>query len=373
MKIVVNAQFLVENKLEGLGWFTYETLKRITQNHPEHTFYLLFSNAEYASFLFSENVIPIVVGPKQNHPLIWILKFEILIPAIIRKYKPDLFFSPTGIYPLFSKIKAVSVIHDINFIHYPEHLSFAYRTYYNFLFPRLAKKAVRLATVSEFSKSDIVKQYKIDPSKIDVVYNGANENLSPIPDDKKQSVRNIYTQGNPYFVFVGATPPRKNLINLFKAFDLFKTQNKNNYKLVLVGAKKWWSDAIRETYEQMTFRDDVIFTGRVRTSALNDIVATAEAMTYVSIFEGFGIPLLEAMWCETAIITSNCSSMPEVAKDAAIFVDPFSPQSIADGMQKLASNPELRSKLIENGRIRRQNFSWDLSAERLWKCIEQTI
>jgi glycosyltransferase involved in cell wall biosynthesis len=373
MKIVVNAQFLVENKLEGLGWFTYETLNRITKRHPEHTFYFIFSNKQYQQFLFSDNVIPIVVGPKQNHPLIWLVKFEIFIPFIIKKYKADLFFSPTGIFPLFSRIKTVSVLHDINFIHYPNHLSYSYRKYYNFIFPLFAKKAVRLATVSEFSKSDIAQQYSIDSSKIDVVYNGANENLSPISEEKKVKIRTQFTQGNPYFVFVGATPPRKNLINLFKAFDLFKLQNQNPYKLVLVGAKKWWSDEIRETYEQMKYREDVIFTGRVSTTDLNDLVASAEAMTYVSIFEGFGIPLLEAMWCETAIITSNCTSMPEVAKDAAVFVDPFSPQSIADGMQSLVSNPTLRNTLIANGRIRRQDFSWDLSAEKLWNCIEKAL
>jgi len=373
MKILVNAQFLVENKLEGLGWFTYETLRRIIQKHQEHTFYLIFSSENYKQFLFSKNVIPIVVGPKYNHPLVWLYKFECAIPLLMRKYKADLFFSPTGIYPLFSSMPAVSVIHDINFVHYPKHLPVWYRFYYNVLFPKLARKAVRLATVSEFSKYDIVKQYGIDASKIDVVYNGANENLSPISEEKKDKVRMEITQGNPYFVFVGATPPRKNMINLFKAFDLFKKQHNNNYKLVLVGAKKWWSDSIRETYEQMHFRDEVLFTGRVSTNSLNEIVAASEAMTYVSLFEGFGIPLLEAMWCETAIITSNCTSMPEVAKDAAIYVDPFSPQSIADGMQTIASNPELRQHLIENGRIRRHDFSWEASADRLWKCIEKAL
>jgi len=373
MNIVVNTQFLVEDKLEGLGWFMYETLKRITQQHPEHTFYFVFSNNQYQQFLFSKNVVPIVVGPKQNHPLIWFFKFEFLFPSIIKKCKADLFLSPTGIVSLRSKVKTVSVIHDINFIHYPKHLSFSYRNYYNIFFPRFARKSVRLATVSEFSKSDIVEHYNVDSSKIDVVYNGANENLSPISEEKKDKIRVQFTKGNPYFVFVGATPPRKNMINLFKAFDLFKSQNQSSFKLVLVGAKKWWSDEIRETYEQMKFREDVIFTGRVSTTDLNDLVASSEAMTYVSIFEGFGIPLLEAMWCETAIITSNCTSMPEVAKDAAIFVDPFSPQSIADGMQKLTSNPALRESLIANGRIRRQDFSWDLSAQKLWNCVEKAL
>jgi glycosyltransferase involved in cell wall biosynthesis len=373
MHIVVNTQLLIENKLEGLGWFTFEVLRKITSNHPEHQFTFLFNQPYSNEFIFSKNVKPMIVGPKYNHPLTWFIKFEVILPSVLKKLNADLYFSPDGWCSIRSNVKTVAVIHDINFVHFPKHLPFWYRTYYNIFFPLWAKKAVRLATVSEFSKADIVRQYKIDPSKIDVVYNGANENLSPISEEKKDKVRQEVTQGNPYFVFVGATPPRKNLINLFKAFDLFKKQQNNSYKLVLVGAKKWWNDAIRQSYDEMQFRNDVIFTGRVSTSALNEIVAASEAMTYVSLFEGFGIPLLEAMWCETAIITSNCTSMPEVAKDSAIYVDPFSPQSIADGMQTIASNPELRQQLIENGRIRRHDFSWEASADRLWKCIEKAL
>ena len=373
MHIAVNTQLLIENKLEGLGWFGYETLRRITKNHPEHQFTFIFNQAYSQDFIFEKNVSAIIVGPKYNHPLTWFIKFEILLPRILKKLKPDVYLSLDGWCSTRTNIKTVAVIHDLNFRHFPQWLPFSFRTYYNIFFPRWAKKATRLATVSEFSKQDITASYGIPETKIDVVYNGANEKLSPINDEKKQKVRAEFTQGNPYFVFVGATPPRKNLINLFKAFDLFKTQNPNNYKLVLVGAKKWWSESIKQAYEQMQFSQDVVFTGRVTTETLNDLVAASEAMTYVSLFEGFGIPLLEAMYCETAIITSQCTSMPEVAQNAAIYVEPTNPQSIADGMQKIASNPEIRMQLIENGKIRRNDFSWDASAEKLWKCIEKAF
>lgn len=373
MKIAVNAQFLVEDKLEGLGWFTYETLKRFIKQHHEHTFYLIFSTKNHTNFLFAPNVVPVVLGPRYNHPFVWMYKFEIALPFILKKIKADLFFSPTGICPWLYPIPTVTVIHDINFVHFPKHLPLIYRLYYNFFFPRWARKAVRLATVSEFSKQDIVKEYDINPNKIDVVYNGANENLSPVEDDRKISIRKKFTEGNPYFVFVGATPPRKNLINLFKAFDIFKATDYRNYKLVFVGAKKWWNDAIRQTYESMEYKNDVIFTGRVSTADLNELVAAAEAMTYVSLFEGFGIPLLEAMWCETAIITSDCTSMPEVARDAAVYVDPDSPQSIAGGMKKIANDSTLREHLIEKGRNRRNDFSWNNSADRMWHCLETAI
>jgi len=373
MNIVVNAQFLQENNLEGLGWFSFETLKRMTKNHPEHRFYFIFSSKNYQQFLFAENIIPCIVGPKFNHPLIWLYKFEFVIPRLLKKYKADLFLSPTGISSLRTFVPTLTVIHDLNFEHYPQNLSFSYRLYYKYFFPRWAKKAVRLATVSEFSKQDISKRYDIDSDKIDVVYNGANDSLHPISELEKTSVKIQYTNDSPYFVFVGATPPRKNISNLFRAFDLYKSTTKNPHKLVLVGAKKWWSRAIKQSYDAMEFKDDVVFTGRVNTEMLNKFISSSEALTYVSLFEGFGIPLIEAMHCETAIITSNCTSMPEIAGDAAFFVDPLSPQSICEAMIAITNDNSLRQSIIEKGNLRKKAFSWDSTASKMWNCIEKVI
>lgn len=371
MHFAVNTQVLVSNRLEGLGWFTYESLKRMVINHPEHQFTFIFSQPYSADFLFADNVKAVVINTKYNHPATWFVRFELALPWVLRRLKPDVYFSPDGWCSLLTGVKTVAVIHDLNFEHSPKSLPWTYRTYYRWFFPRWAKKAKRLATVSEFSKQDIVSTYGINPSKIDVVYNGANESLHAISDDQKTETRRKYTNGSKYFVFVGATPLRKNLINLFKAFDLFKQTDENSYKLVLVGAKKWWAESIKEAYESMQFKNDVIFTGRVSTDDLNNLLAASEAMTYVSLFEGFGIPLLEAMWCETAIITSNCTSMPEIAADAALFVDPYSPQTIADAMHTIVKNPQLRTNLIENGKKRRVDFSWEITAQRMWNCLEK--
>lgn len=371
MHFAVNTQVLVSNRLEGLGWFTYESLKRMVINHPEHQFTFIFSQPYSADFLFADNVKAVVINTKYNHPATWFVRFELALPWVLRRLKPDVYFSPDGWCSLLTGVKTVAVIHDLNFEHSPKSLPWTYRTYFRWFFPRWAKKAKRLATVSEFSKQDIVSTYGIDPSKIDVVYNGANESLHAISDDQKTETRRKYTNGSKYFVFVGATPLRKNLINLFKAFDLFKQTDENSYKLVLVGAKKWWAESIKEAYESMQFKNDVIFTGRVSTDDLNDLLAASEAMTYVSLFEGFGIPLLEAMWCETAIITSNCTSMPEIAADAALFVDPYSPQTISDAMHTIVKNPQLRMNLIENGKKRRVDFSWEITAQRMWNCLEK--
>ena len=373
MKIAVNTRLLLKNKLEGIGWFSYESLKRITTQHPEHQFYFIFDRKYDESFIFSGNITPVVVSPQARHPLLYYLWFEKSLPRILKKLEPDLFFSPDGYLSLSTPVKSMQVIHDLNFEHYPDDLPYSERTFYRHYFPLYARKACRIATVSEFSKRDIINQYHVDANKIDVVYNGANDRYNPIPESEKFLVRAKYTGGVPYFVFVGALHPRKNLANLFRAFDLFREESDIKMKLLIIGHKKWWTSQIKEAYEKMKHNDDVDFCGRLEPQELNRVIASAAAMTYVSYFEGFGIPILESYYCETPVITSNVTSMPEVAGDAAILVDPFSVRSICEGMMKIASDPGLADKLNAKARVRRQDFTWQKTADRLWNSMEKAF
>jgi len=225
LKIAVNTRLLIKDKLEGIGWFTYETLKRITAQHQEHEFIFIFDRAFSDEFIFSDNIKPVVVGPQARHPLLYYTWFEYSIPKVLKKHKPDLFLSPDGYLSLSTDVKSLAVIHDLNFEHHPADLPFPDRKYYRHYFPRFADKAARIATVSEYSKNDIINTYKVDAGKIDVVYNGANESYQPIAADKQAQTRAKYSKGKPYFLFVGALHPRKNLVNLFKAFDEFKTSS----------------------------------------------------------------------------------------------------------------------------------------------------
>jgi glycosyltransferase involved in cell wall biosynthesis len=373
LRIAVNTRLLLKNKLEGIGWFSYETLRRITTQHPEHQFYFIFDRQFDESFIFSDNITPVVIPPQARHPLLYYLWFEKSIPRALKKINPDLFFSPDGYLSLSTPVKSMNVFHDLNFEHYPDDLPYPERTFYRHYFPQYAHKACRIATVSEFSKSDIVKQYQVSPDKIDVVYNGANDRYTPLSESEKFMVRAKYSAGIPYFVFVGALHPRKNLVNLFRAFDLFRQETGINMKLLIVGQKKWWTKNIEEAYNKMKFSHDVEFCGRLESLELNRVIAAATALTYVSYFEGFGIPILEAYYCETPVITSNITSMPEVAGDAAILTDPFSPRSICDGMIKIARDPSLSDELNEKARDRRQYFSWQRTADLLWDSIEKAL
>jgi glycosyltransferase involved in cell wall biosynthesis len=373
LRIAVNTRLLIKNKLEGIGWFTFESLKRMVSAHPEHEFFFIFDRDYSNEFIFSSNVTPVVIGPPARHPVLFYIWFEFSIPAALKKIKADLFISPDAYLSLKTNVPTLLVIHDLNFEHYPEMVPFLARKHYQYFTPKFAKKADRIATVSNFSKEDIVKQYHIDPEKIDVVFNGANEKFLPVNEETKKKTKEQFCGGNEYFIFIGALNPRKNLVNLFKALDIFKTQKTSNTKLLVVGEKMWWNKEIKSTFEKMKFQDDVVFTGRLSPEILKNVIGSSIALTYVSFFEGFGIPIVEAFRMEIPVITSSVTSMPEIAGDAAILVDPFNPQQIADAMLRIDSDKILREKLIQKGKQRSHLYSWDKTADNLWKSVEKII
>lgn len=373
MEIVVNTRLLIKNRLEGIGWFTFETLKRMTNNHPEHHFVFLFDRDFDEDYIFSDNVTPLILSPQARHPFLFYWWFEFSVAHFLNRYKPDLFLSPDGYMSLKANCKQLAVIHDINFEHHPKDVSWIVRKYYTRFFPKFARKATRIATVSEFSKKDIMDCYKIESNKIDVVYNGCNDLYTSIDNELKAKTKEKFSKNCDFFLFVGALQPRKNISRLFHAFDKFKSATKSDVKLVIVGEKYRWTSEIKSTYLNMEFKEDVIFTGRLDSTELHHVIGSALAMTYIPYFEGFGIPILEAMNCDTPVITSNITSMPEVAGDAALLVDPFSVDSISNAMIYIYKDGDMRNALIEKGRKRKLDFSWNKTAEALWKSIEKAI
>jgi len=372
MVVVVNTRLLLKNRLEGIGWFTYETLRRITQNHPEHQFIFLFDRPFDAEFVFSGNVTPVVVWPPARHPLLWYVWFEWRIPAILKKYKADVFISTDGYLSLRTKIPQVVVMHDINFVHRPQDLPWLTSLYYNFFFPKFARKATRLATVSEFSGNDIANRFGIDPEKIDVVYNGINSAFSPLSQEEIEVVRSKYSSGEPYFLFVGALHPRKNIEGLLTAFDRYKTNTGRNEKLLIVGGQMFKTGTISEKLNHMKYKADVIFTGRISNAELKQVLGGALALTFVPFFEGFGIPVIEAMAAEIPVICSDTTSLPEVGGDAVLYVHPGNTGDISEAMQRISEDKELRTSLVEKGNLQRKKFNWDSSAARLWETIQKS-
>jgi len=222
MRIAVNTRFLLNEYLEGYGYFVHETFRRITTAHPEHEFIFIFDRPYDDRFIYAPNVKPVVAGPPARHPLLWKLWYDFRVPAILKKHKADLFVSCDGYCSLTTPVPQCMVVHDLAFLHFPSFINRSHLLFFKRYMPKFLRKAVSVATVSEFSKQDLLANYKTAPGKIDVVYSAAREIFRPVSPEVKEKTKEKYTDGKEYFIYAGAIHPRKNLFNLLKAFSVFK-------------------------------------------------------------------------------------------------------------------------------------------------------
>ena len=369
MILGVSARVLLKDKLEGIGWFTHEILRRMVAAHPEHEFVFFFDRPYDAQFVYGPNVRAVVVPPPARHPILWVLWAEVTLPRALKKHRCDAFLALDTYMPTSSPIPTITIIHDLGFIHVPQQVPALVRAYFNRFYRIFARVATRVGTVSEYCRQDIAKQYDIAPERIDVVYNGIRDVFRPVSPEVVASTQQQYADGKPYFVFVGALQPRKNVEGLLRAFDAFKQDTESDTRLVIVGRRAWLDEGIRATFEAMSFKDDVLFTGYVDDPTLARIVASARAMTYVPLFEGFGVPAVEAMQCGVPIVTSDSSSLPEITQGAALLVNPNDTRAIADAMARVDADPQLRERLARDGIKRAADFSWDSSAQKVWDMV----
>jgi len=371
MRIAVNTRFLLKGKLEGIGWFTNEIIKRVVLAHPEHEFIFLFDRPYDPQFIFASNVIPVVIAPPARHPILWYIWFEWSVKRALRKYKADVFISTDGFLSLSTPTPTLLVVHDLAFEHYPEHLPFKFRYYLRRFTPKFVKQANEVVTVSSYSKQDIIDTYHTEADKISIVYNGAHDLYRPLRFEEKQVIQEKYAGGCEYFVFAGAIHPRKNVIRLLQAFAIFKRKQRSHMKLLIIGRFAWNADTIRMAFEQHPYKEDVVHYDYMQVDELKQVIGAAYVLTFVSLFEGFGIPILEAMKCGVPGIVSNTSSMPEVAGDAALLVNPLDEADIARAMSLMYKDENLRKQLAEAAIRQATKFSWDESALAFYQIIEK--
>lgn len=369
MRIAVNTRFLLQGRLEGVGWFTYQVLRRLVRDHPEQEFIFFFDRPYSSDFIFGENVEAVVLFPPARHVALFVWWFEWSVVRALKEYKADVFLSPDNFCSLRTAVPTVLVLHDLAFLHYPQQLRWRDLQYYRFFTPRFLRKAQRIVTVSQFTKQDVIQHYSIPAEKIAVACNGSRDIFQPLSIEIKAQVRQRYAEGQAYFFYIGAVHPRKNVHRLIEAFDLFKKETALPTKLLIGGRFGWQTGVVKTAYEQASYQDDIVFLDYVSDAELPNLMGAAQALVYVSLFEGFGVPLLEAMHCDVPILTSHASSLPEVAGDAALLVNPESVEEIAQAMEQLAVNESLRQGLIAKGRQQREKFSWEKAAAVVWKNI----
>jgi glycosyltransferase involved in cell wall biosynthesis len=372
MVIAVNARFLIKDKLEGIGWFTHEVLKKMVIDNPNDTFIFLFDRKYDSTFIFRPNVIPYVVYPPARRSFLWYYWFEWGIPRILNKVKPDVFFSPDGFLSLRLKIPQLLVMHDLAYLHYPKQIPFLARTYYQYFVPKYLHKAEHVFCVSEATKNDIIQHFKIQQEKLSVAYNGLRSNFKKLIDSEKARVRDKYSSGEFYFLFVGALHPRKNVHTLMEGFDLYKKQNSNNTKLIIVGRKAFMTNEMNKAYDNCIYKKDILFYSYMGTEELALLTASAIASINPSFLEGFGVPVLEALQCGVPVIVSGRFSLPEIGGPGAYIINPESSASICDAME-MVTNEKIRDleNRISLGFEHSKKFSWDTTSHHIYKTLLQ--
>ncbi len=297
-------------------------------------------------------------------------RISIGFPLEFRTEKLDVFHAQF-IIPPFTRCRTVTFIPDIAFEHYPGFFSRIEGARSRLLTRRSAERADQIITLSEFSRKDIAETYHVDPAKIAVTHCGAGPDY--YPRDKARCQEQIcekYKIKGPFLLYVGRIQERKNLRRLISAFARLRKAGANE-KLVLVGKKGWMTEELQSHVNSLALEDEIVLTGYVPSADLPVFYNAAEAFVYPSIFEGFGLPVIEAMSCGLPVLTSFGSSLEEVVGEAAVLADPLSEDSIASALAKLLGDPSFRERLGKAGLARSAAFSYQRMAEQTVAVYEK--
>ena len=373
MIIAINSRTLKPVPHDGIGWFTLEVVRGIVRDHPEHHFVLTGDRRYDALPVEGDNVEYITIPPRTFHPLLWKLWHERLLPGVLRRCGADVFIAPDGMMPLRTDVPCIPVIHDLNHEHRPADIPRCERRYYRQNFPRFARRAARVATVSRFSADDISGTYGIDRGKIHVVPNGVAELFSPPAPGEAEATRLEFTGGRPYFLFVSNFSPRKNAEAVIRAYNLFRSRGGGDHLLLLAGRRLYLTRELDRALASSPYCSDIRFTGSAGRELLRRLYGAAVALLFVPWLEGFGIPVVEAQRCGTPCILSDTTSLPEVSGGAALCVSPADAEAIADAMARLISDEALRRRLTLDGLTNSMRYTWQNAATEMWNCINRTV
>ncbi|HOY14109.1 MAG TPA: glycosyltransferase family 1 protein, partial [Saprospiraceae bacterium] len=355
MRVGVNARLLQSDRLEGIARYLFETVQSMAKQHPEDEFILFFDRPFDTSFLNLPNIKGVLVPLATRHPILIVLWFEWLLPKALRKHQIDVFYSADNFLSLSTKTPTLLVCHDLAYMSFPQGLRWDYLWFYKVFMPKYLARADKIITVSEFVKRDVINNMQVSSNKISVAYNAlpTRENVWIESEVALSTVKQLAER--PYFVFVGALHPRKNIVNLIKAFIQFSQRNNKSHQLVIIGKLAWKTEEIAK----MLQTEGVIHLQQIKDNQLMHILKGAVAMVYPSFFEGFGIPILEGFAAGIPVITSSVSSMPEVGGKAVLLVDPQSVNDICVAMERIANDKLLVQKMVLLGEERLKVFDWN--------------
>ena len=295
---------------------------------------------------------------------------QLVQPRVLRRIKADLVHGPVFVGPLFTSCPVVVTIHDLSFIRFPYMFRPANRLYLTTLTRLSARRARRLIAVSTHAAGEATRLLGVPPQRVDVVYHGVDPAFRPFPTDEIAAFRQRRGLPDRFVLFVGTLEPRKNLVRLVEAFARIRD---GRVRLVLAGGKGWLYDELFATVEALDLSEEVIFPGYVMSDELPLWYNAATVLAYPSVYEGFGLPVLEAQACGTPVLTAHASSLPEVAGDAALLVDPCDVEALAAGLHRLLTDETLRRQLRERGLAHAKQFSWPRAAQETARVYRRAL
>jgi len=289
------------------------------------------------------------------------------IPSVLRRLKPDLYHGVYWTRFFAQPVPTVLMVHDLSFVSFPQGFHRHEQWVYANLVRACARSARHVLTVSQFSKQELMMHWKIPADNITVTYDGLDSCYSPLDPSALQPPTQQPTTKNqkplPYILYIGNLHPRKNIIRLLEAFVGVRRSGNSSHRLKVVGQEAWMAGDVFAAVRQSPFADQVDFTGYVSYEKLTSLYQNAAVCVYPSLYEGFGLPVLEAMACGCPVVCSNTTSVPEVAGDAAILVNPESADDIAKGIRRVLTEPGLAAELRERGIQQAKKFTWEACAE----------
>lgn len=366
MKIAIYADEMAKRGESGVKNYSIEIAKGLLRIDDKNE-YTLYSREN-----IDDKITPYKAKTVCKRPKMWKWIFFVFAP-LIKKDRPDIVFMPIQTFPFLivpKKVpKVVVTVHDVAFLLFPQYFNFWKRQYLRFNTRRSVKLANRIIVPSEATKRDIVRFYKVPECKIRVVHHGVSKELRELAQKNDPRVNGL-SKGCPYILFVGAIQPRKNIIRLVKAFDMLKKTGKYEHKLIICGGKGWLYWKIFDSIRHSAFHEDVIIVGDAGNDLLASLYADADLFVMPSLYEGFGLPVLEAMSFGVPVVCANNSALLEIAEGASLFFDGYSATELYRKMDKVLGNKKIKEDLLVKGLERVREFSWNKAAQETLAVLE---
>lgn len=349
----------------GLGRYAYELTTALLALDTENEYVAFYNRPSQAHVEPPLDRLPHLTTNLSNKP--WRMSALVgqfahipqdgLFPGV------DLFHATDHLLPRLSRVRSVFTLHDVIYRHYPETHMRLNRWFLTLMMPRFLRAADRIIAVSECTKRDALRLYDIDESKIHVIYEGVNPRFRPASPSAIAAARQRYHLPAHYLLVVGTIEPRKNLTMLLEAYTMLK-ERQPELKLLIVGQKGWLYEGFFRRLRELGLEEEVIFPGFVPDEDLPAIYSAAELLAFPSLYEGFGLPVLEAMACGTPVVCSNTSSLPEVAGDAALLIPPQDVRAWVEALERVVRDASLRAALRRRGLEQAARFTWERAARR---------